>query len=75
MQRGSDPDSDGCLPLTNRGNVYLAKGDLDAALKDYDEALKINPNYVRAHASRGQVFEKRGDAPARVPNIVRRAPR
>ena len=50
--------------LTSRGDVYLAKGDLDAALKDYNEALKINPNYIRAHAGRGQLFEKRSDLAA-----------
>ncbi|MGH6752163.1 MAG: caspase family protein, partial [Bradyrhizobium sp.] len=50
--------------MVNRGNIYLAKGDLDAALKDYNEALKINPNYIRAHAYRGQLFEKRRDAAA-----------
>src|SRR2546423_717685 len=25
-------------PITNRGNAYLAKGDFDAALRDYNEA-------------------------------------
>jgi hypothetical protein len=47
--------------LTNRANVYLAKGDLDAALKDYNFVLGLNPNNVRAHAGRGQLFEKKRD--------------
>ena len=50
--------------LTSRGHAYLGKGDLDAALNDYNEALKINPNYIRAHAGRGQLFEKRNDLAA-----------
>ena len=45
--------------LTSRGNAYLGKGNLDAALNDYDQVLRINPNYVRAYVGRGQLFEKR----------------
>jgi hypothetical protein len=40
-------------------NAYLGKGNLDAALGDYEQVLKINPNYVRAYVGRGQLFEKR----------------
>ena len=47
--------------MTSRGDAYLAKGDLDAALKDYNFVLGLNPNYVRAHAGRGQLFEKKRD--------------
>jgi hypothetical protein len=47
--------------LTSRANTYLAKGDLSAALNDYNQALKLNPNYVRAYVGRGQLFEKRRD--------------
>src|SRR6185436_1897048 len=45
--------------LTSRGNANLGKGNLDAALSDYEQVLKINPNYVRAYVGRGQLFEKR----------------
>ena len=38
--------------------AYLAKGDLDAALNDFNAILQLNPNKVRAHAGRGQVFER-----------------
>ena len=47
--------------LTSRANAYLAKGDLDKALADYNQVIRINPNYVRAYAGRGQLFEKRRD--------------
>ena len=50
--------------LTSRGLAYLGKGDLDAALNDFNEAIKINPNYIRAHAARGQLYEKRKDLAA-----------
>ena len=39
----------------------MAKGNLDAALKDYNTVLGLNPNNVRAHAGRGQLFEQRRD--------------
>ena len=46
-------------PLAGRGNVYRLKGDLDAALKDFNEAIKLSPNFVRAYVGRGQVYERR----------------
>jgi tetratricopeptide (TPR) repeat protein len=49
------------FPLVNRADAYLAKGSLDLALKDYNTVLGLNPNNVRAHAGRGQLFEKRRD--------------
>ena len=47
--------------MANRADVYLAKGNLDAALKDYNDILALNPNNVRAHVGRGQLFERRRD--------------
>jgi tetratricopeptide (TPR) repeat protein len=47
--------------LVNRGDAYMAKGSLDLALKDFNTVLTLNPNNVRAHAGRGQLFEKRHD--------------
>ncbi len=51
--------SNNVFTLTSRGNAWLGKGNLDAALNDYEAALKINPNYVRAYVGRGQLHEKR----------------
>jgi tetratricopeptide (TPR) repeat protein len=45
--------------LTSRGDAYLAKGDLDAALKDYNFVLGLNPNHLRGHLGRGQLFERK----------------
>ena len=47
--------------LTSRAEANLGKGDLDAALADIDAVLAVNPNYVRAHAVRGQIFEQKRD--------------
>jgi hypothetical protein len=47
--------------LVMRANAYYGKGQLDAALKDYNTALGFNQNNVAAHAGRGRLYEKRGD--------------
>jgi len=38
------------------GNVYLKAGELDQALKEYDEALKRNPHVPPVHLNKGIVF-------------------
>lgn len=44
----------------NRGWAYDAKGDHERAIEDYDRALHIRPDYVRAFVARGYSNVRRG---------------
>jgi tetratricopeptide (TPR) repeat protein len=46
---------------TNRGVELKQKGDLDGALKDYDEAIKLNPGEYFAFNNRANVRRDKGD--------------
>lgn len=46
----------------NRGNALLAKGDVDQAIADYDEAIKLDPKNASAYNNRGSVRSEKGDA-------------
>lgn len=46
---------------TNRGVELKQKGDLDAALKDYDEAIRLNPADHFAFNNRANVRRDKGD--------------
>jgi Tfp pilus assembly protein PilF len=35
---------------------WLTKGDLDGALKDFANAIQLDPRHARAHANRGIVL-------------------
>jgi tetratricopeptide (TPR) repeat protein len=48
----------------NRGNAYRAKGDLDTALRDYDEAIRLDPRNAGAHVNRAVVLTKRNERAA-----------
>ena len=37
----------------NRGNAYIRNGDIDRAIADYDEALRLNPKYIDAFMNPG----------------------
>lgn len=40
----------------NRGIAYWSKGDLDKAISSYDEAIRIQPNYVEAYHNRAMAY-------------------
>jgi tetratricopeptide (TPR) repeat protein len=44
----------------NRGNAYKAKGDLNRALRDYDEAITLNPKEAGAYVDRALVLTLKG---------------
>lgn len=54
-----DPRLD--APYNNRGNVKLARKELDAALADYNRALEVNPRSAQAYLNRGLVELLKGD--------------
>ena len=45
----------------NRGVAQRGKGDLAAALADYDEAIRLHPDYARAYVNRGNARYDRGE--------------
>ena len=45
----------------NIGYVLYQKGDVEDAIKQYNQALEINPNYAQAHFNLGVVHLKRGE--------------
>jgi len=49
------------IALQNRGTAYIAKGDPDRAIQDYDRAISIDPNYANAFNGRGVAYQAKGD--------------
>ena len=47
--------------LNNRGNAFASKGELDTAIRDFDHALKIKPDYAEALSNRGVVSTRKGE--------------
>lgn len=48
------------LAYNNRGHYYRQNNQIDKAIADYNEALKINPNYYLSLNNRGKIFFDRG---------------
>ena len=47
--------------LDNRGVAYSEKGEFDRAIRDYDQAIRINPNFAEAFDHRGIAFAKKDE--------------
>src|SRR5262249_31248867 len=49
------------MAYCNRGYALTEKRELDRALADLEEAIKVDPTYACAYSNRGRVFTLRGD--------------
>jgi lipoprotein NlpI len=52
---------DRAIAYFDRGLAYYAKDDLDHAVADWSEAIKLNPGYVHALNNRGKAYRAKGD--------------
>jgi tetratricopeptide (TPR) repeat protein len=46
---------------TNRGVEYRTKGDLDRAIADHSEAIRLNPKLSNAYYNRGNAYRNKGE--------------
>jgi tetratricopeptide (TPR) repeat protein len=53
---GQLSDADRAITFNNRGNTYFGKRDYVHAIQDYDQAIRIKPNYPEAFNNRGGAY-------------------
>jgi tetratricopeptide (TPR) repeat protein len=45
----------------NRGNAYIAKGDFDRAIEDFDRSIALDQTYAKPHNNRGVALMRKGE--------------
>ena len=45
----------------NRGVAYNRKGEYDRTIADFDDGIRLNPNYAKAYNDRGVVYASKRD--------------
>jgi len=64
MSCGSGPsrrDREAANTHAASGDLYMERGEIDEALRQFDEALRLDPNHLRARFHRGLLHSSRGD--------------
>jgi tetratricopeptide (TPR) repeat protein len=46
--------------LLNRGSVQLEAGDADAAIADFTDGIRLNPQYPALHSHRAEAYQEKG---------------
>ena len=45
----------------NRGNMYVAIGEIDKAVNDLSKAIELKPDYTNAYNNRGEAYRSKGE--------------
>ena len=59
IQSGELSDQELAITFNNRGFAYYNKGEYDAAVRDYDRAVSLQPGYGPALVRRATVYQER----------------
>src|SRR5262245_24880598 len=60
IQSKNEIASDRVIALNYRGMARRSKGDLDQAIADHTEAIRLDPSQPAAYFSRGRIFADKG---------------
>ena len=58
---GMYADKEAARAYMNRGNAWRGKNDLDQAIDDYTEAIRLDPKFALAYGNRGYAWQTKGD--------------
>src|SRR5215469_7095242 len=61
IQSGRESSRAMAIAFNNRGNAYHDEKDYDRAIADYDQAIKLKPDYAHAFGNRGLAYAHKGD--------------
>src|SRR5258705_309847 len=61
IQSGRYIGANAAWAFNNRGNGYHRKGEDDHAIQDYDEAIRLKPDFALAFNNRGNAYSDKGD--------------
>ena len=68
IESGKETPQGMAVAYCNRGNAWSAKGDLDRAITDYSEAIRVDPKYARAYYNLGYAWQAEGDLDRAIAN-------